>query len=136
MLNELDRLGFDVRAHELNRAGATRYHAMRPEDARLELHVATGREIERWRAQPGFTEIAYVDPRAPEEVEEYERLREQVFTDLANAGQEDLMARVDDALLMQGLNEDIAPETRRQLDRMLEIGLPTAVFLGPPSGAS
>ena len=46
------------------------------------------------------------------------------------------MARVDDALLMQGLNESIAPETRRRLDRMLEIGLPTAVFMGPPSGAS
>ena len=136
LLNELDRLGFDVRVHELNRAGATRYHAMEPEDARLELHVATGREIERWRAQPGFTEIAYVDPRPIEEITEYERLREQVFADLANAGQEDLMARVDDALLMQGLNESIAPETRRRLDRMLEIGLPTAVFMGPPSGAS
>ena len=96
LLNELDRLGFDVRVHELNRAGATRYHAMKPEDARLELHVATGREIERWRARPGFAEIAYVDPRPIEEITEYERLREQVFADLANAGQEDLMARVDD----------------------------------------
>jgi hypothetical protein len=137
MLNELDRLGYDVKAHELYTAGATRYHVIKPEDATLEVHVATGPEIERWRNDPkfaNFTEIAYVDPRPPEDVEEFERLREQVVGELTNAGQADLIPRVDDALMMTGINDAVAEDTREVLNRMLAIGLPTAVFVGPPSG--
>ena len=37
MLNELDRLGFDVRADEPHRPGATRYHVMKLADATIDV---------------------------------------------------------------------------------------------------
>ena len=42
LLNELTRLGFDVKAHPVNRPGSTRYHVMDPGAATTEVHVATG----------------------------------------------------------------------------------------------
>ena len=49
LLNELDRRGFDARAGEAFRPGATRYHVIDDRAPSLEVHLATGADIANWK---------------------------------------------------------------------------------------
>jgi hypothetical protein len=136
LLNELTRLGFDVKAHIVNRPGSTRYHVMDPADATIEVHVATGRDIERWQDDPRYEQITYVDPRPPADRAEFERLRSRVIADLRRDGFPDVAKLVDENLFTIGIDPRVPQETRDRMARMLELGMPTAVFIGPPSGGA
>ena len=57
LLNELDRRGFDVRAEEAFRPGATRYHVIDARKPSLEVHLATGPDIANWRHDSRFTQV-------------------------------------------------------------------------------
>jgi len=132
LLNELERQGLDVRADDVHRVGATPYRAMRPEDAMLEVHVAIGPEIDRWRVQPAFEEIAHTDPRTPAERAEFDELRAQVIDDLAYIGGGELVEIVDGNLFGLTFDDQVPQHTKDRIERMREIGLPIAVFVGPP----
>ncbi len=43
-----------------------------------------------------------------------------------------LVPRVDDNLFILALDLDVPESTRRVMARMLTLGLPAAVFIGPP----
>jgi hypothetical protein len=133
MLNELDRLGFDVRADEPHRPGATRYHVMKLADATIEVHVATGRDIDRWRTDPRYREVAYFDPRSEAERSEFEALRTQVIDDMEQSGLDDIVNQVDVNLFMLSLEPRVPPVADERITRMLEIGMPAAVFVGTPN---
>lgn len=135
MLNELLREGYDARARLVHRPGATRYHVAEPEDVEVEVHVATGPQIDLWRADRRYEEVAYADARSDAERAEFTRLRRAVVADLRAAGLHDLVGRVDDNLWSLGVDERVGPGTREKVARMLEIGMPSAVFVGPPSGS-
>lgn len=133
MLDELERRGFDVRAEAANRPGATPYRVMRATDASLEVHLAIGGAIAAWRRDhPEFEELAYHDPRTPKQRAEYARLRSRVIDDLAAAGLDELRPAVDENLFALELDERVPEATRHRLSRMAQLGLPGAVFLGPP----
>lgn len=136
MLNELDRRGFDVRANDAHRPGATRHRVIDPGDATVEIHIAVGRDIERWRADVQYEEITYFDPRTPKERVEFDRLRSQVVDELERERLSDAVPAVDDNLFVLGLDSRIPRGTRDRISRMLELGLPEAVFIGPPSGSA
>src|SRR4029077_9612068 len=82
LLNELDRRGFDVRAEEPFRPGATRYHVIDDRHPTLEVHLATGLDIANWRRRRGFTQVAAFDPRSATERAEFDRLRAAVAGEL------------------------------------------------------
>jgi hypothetical protein len=133
LLDELDRHGFDVRADAVFRPGATRNHIIEPEDATTEVHLATGEtEIERMRDRSAYREVAFVDPRSEAERAEFEQLRAEVAADLRAAGLDDRVAQVDDNLFMLGLAPGVPERTRDAIARMLALGMPAAVFIGPP----
>jgi hypothetical protein len=136
LLNELTRLGFDVKAHVVNRPGSTRYHVMSPEEATIEVHVATGRDIARWQNDPRYEEIVHVDPRPERDRQEFEQLRARVITDLERDGLPELAASVDENLFTIGIDRRVPQDTRDRMARMLVLGMPTAVFIGPPSGGA
>ncbi len=136
LLNELTRLGFDVKAHPVNRPGSTRYHVMDPGAATTEVHVATGRDIARWQNDPRYEQVTYVDPRPAADRAEFERLRSRVIEDLQRDGFDDVAKLVDENLFTVGIDPRVPQATRDRMARMLEIGLPTAVFIGPPSGGA
>jgi hypothetical protein len=136
LLNELLRKGYDVRAHMANRPGSTRFHVMEPEDATVEVHVATGRDIERWQNNYRYEEVAHVDPRNEREREEFERLRVQVMRELRAAGLGELVGQVDENLFTLGIDPRVPDAIKEQVAHMLDIGMPTAVFIGPPSGGA
>jgi hypothetical protein len=136
LLNELLRKGFDVRAHMANRPGSTRFHVMEPKDATIEVHVATGRDIDRWRGDTSYDEVASIDPRSEQQRAEFERLRVEVMEQLRAAGLGELTEQVDENLFTLGIDQRVPDETKALVAEMLDIGMPTAVFIGPPSGGA
>jgi hypothetical protein len=132
LLNELDRRGFDVRAEEAFRPGATRYHVIDARKPSLEVHLATGPDIANWRRDSRFTQVASFDPRSDTERSEFDRLHADVAADLRRAGLGDLVAQIDDNLFMLALAPRVPASARTSITHMLDLGMPMAVFIGPP----
>ncbi len=132
LLNELLRHGFDARASVVFQPGATRYHVVADGRATLQVHLATGVDIARWRADTRFHEVAFYEPRSAAERATFDGLHAQVLDDLQRAGLRDLVPRVDDNLFILALDLEVPESTRRVMARMLALGLPAAVFIGPP----
>ncbi|MDP9331733.1 MAG: hypothetical protein M3Q30_00255 [Actinomycetota bacterium] len=132
LLNELDRRGFDVRAEEAFRPGATRYHVIDARTPSLEVHLATGPDIANWRRDSRFTQVVSFDPRSDAERAEFDRLHAEVAGDLRRTGLGDLVAQIDDNLFMLALAPRVPVSTRTLISHMLDLGMPMAVFIGPP----
>jgi hypothetical protein len=136
LLNELDRRGVDVKAPSPHRAGATPYHVMNPKKAKYEVHLAIGKTIDTWRALPGYEEIAYYDPRTKAERIESDRLREEIIEDLRAAGLEEKIPQVDENVFTIALEPKATQEIREKISRFGDLGLPGAVFIGPPTSSA
>ncbi|HEX5095512.1 MAG TPA: hypothetical protein VFX21_05835, partial [Acidimicrobiia bacterium] len=133
LLNELVRRGYDVNAATVFRPGATRYHVMDPATATLEVHLATGPAIDAFRAEhPDFEEVASYDPRSSEEQAEAARLRDEVIDELEAAGLDASAKDVDLNLFMVGVDQQVPAATRDKIARIVELGMPVAVFVGSP----
>ena len=110
---------------------------MDPGDATIEVHVATGRDIARWQNDPRYEQVVFIDPRPEADKAEFERLRTQVIADLERDGfSDDVTKLVDENLFTVGIDPRVPQATRDRMARMLELGMPTAVFIGPPSGGA
>lgn len=131
LLNELDRAGFEVGASPFHRAAVTRHRVLEPAQATARVHLAVGADLARWRADPGFREVATYEPSG-DELDEIEELLHSVGAALGALGREDLVAhlredpqRLDGAAgLPFGVGLDVA--------RLIELRSPAAVFVGPP----
>ncbi|MDQ1509205.1 MAG: hypothetical protein QOG50_1049 [Actinomycetota bacterium] len=132
LLNELDRRGFDVRAGEAFRPGATRYHVIDNRHPTLEVHLATGPDIANWARDTRFEEVASFDPRSAAERTQFDVLHGQVVGDLRRSGLDRLVPQVDDNLFMLAILPKVPASTRTIVTRMLDLSMPMAVFIGPP----
>src|SRR4029079_2249247 len=103
LLDELHRRGFDVRAEEAFRPGATRYHVIDARTPSLEVHLATGPDIANWQRDSRFVRVAFFDPRSAAERGEFDRLHAEVATQLRGAGLGNLVAQIDDNPFMPAL---------------------------------
>ncbi|MBM3674521.1 MAG: hypothetical protein FJW88_06115 [Actinobacteria bacterium] len=131
LLLELEREGFDVGFPGRETIVPNRF--VGPDDATAVVHLAVGSaNIARWRAKPDMHEVAYVDIRTPAERAEYARLRAEAMRLLEEAGLEDQARRVDENLFTAIYTTGTPPRAKRLLERMLEIGQPAAIFVGPP----
>jgi hypothetical protein len=92
--------------------------------------------VDQWRAKPGAVEVAYVDPRTPEQQTEFARLRDESIQMLHAAGLDDIIPHVDDNLFGAAIDDRLTtPENQpiqERLQTMLDLGMPTAMFLAPP----
>ncbi len=131
--NELLRHGFDARAAFAFRPGSTRYHVMDPSVATIQIHLATGVDIACWRDDSRYQQVAYQDPRSAAERVEFERLHADVLAELRREGlPTDLDRQVDGNLFMLALSQSVPASTRKLMAKMLDLGMPAAVFIGPP----
>jgi hypothetical protein len=135
LLNELDRRGFDVGVVEVHGGGATTHRVLDPAEATAVVHLSIGPDIEVWRAKPGAQLVAYVEPRSRKERDLYERLRSEAIDQLQGAGLLELADSVDTNLFTTILNTRVPKPTKDRLAHMLKLGLPAAVFVGPPGTA-
>lgn len=84
------------------------------------------------RATPGAYEVGYFDHRSPEEIAEYSRHEADALAHFAAAGRHDLVSQLSKNVLLVAMDEDLPPEAEEPIQEMLELGLPTAVFVTPP----
>jgi hypothetical protein len=131
LVNELERAGLDVGAAEAWGVPVVPWRVRRPDQASAVVHLANGPAVERWRETPGAREIASFEPRSPAEVAEYERLRARLLALLEGAGLDERLADVDLNLFRVAIEPGLPPNAHAAVSRMLELGLPTSVFVGP-----
>ena len=135
LVNELERNGFEVGVLESYRAPATQYRVIEPGDATAIVHLATGVNIKKGRAQPGYREVAFIDARTSAQRAEYGRLRSRVIDELRRAGRSELVPLVDENVFAAAIDTRVPRHTRELVSRLLDLGLPAAVFVGPPRAA-
>lgn len=133
LLSELERRGFHVGAEEVHGPGVTTHRVLEPGQYTGVVHFSVGNDIAVWRAKRRVRQVAYVDLRSPAERARYARLRLQVIAGLKAARMEDQIPAVDGQLYGAALNPKVPKPTFRRMVQMLDLGLPTAVFVGPPS---
>lgn len=132
LLLELERQGFDVGVTRPNQAAATKHRVLDPSDATAVVHLAVGPDVERWRSLPSAREVAFVEPRSRAEREEYERVRSDVLDELSAAGLGELGPALDENVFVTANSVEVPQPIRDRIQRMIDLGLPAAVFLAPP----
>ncbi len=133
LLNELERSGFKVGLPDVYGAIVTKDRVMDAKDSTAVVHLSVGqRDIDIWRAKPGVVEVAAVDPRNARQQAEYQRLRKKVIRELTAAGLPDLVQNVDNNLFMATFQPQVPEEIQPPLIRMINLGQPSAIFVGPP----
>ena len=130
LVNELERNGFDVGASVPWGVPVARHRIRAPEDATAVVHLATGFHVGLWRARPDVAEIAYVDPRTPAQQAEYVELRALVRSELRRVGLDERLVDVDENLFAVAIDSRVPEAAQEAMTRMLDLGLPTAVFVG------
>lgn len=132
LVSELERRGFDVGGMPWTVVPLTAHRVIEPGAATAVVHLATGTSIDRWRSRPEAVEVAWADHRSDEERAEFHRLRSEVLASLVASGRDDVVVLVDGNLFGAALDTEVDTHTRRQMSRMLQIGVPYAVFVAPP----
>jgi hypothetical protein len=132
LISELERRGFDAKAYETYRVPVTPQRITTPDAVDAEVALVTGVNIDRWRAIPGVEEVAFVEPRSPEELTEFDQLRDEVIAGLDAAGLGELVALIDTNLFGLSVHPDLPAELEPLVARMLVLGEETAVFVAPP----
>ncbi len=95
------------------------------------IHLSVGEtNIDEWRAKPGVVEVAYYDGRTDAEKVEFAQLRTKARRLIAQAGADPDV--VDTSLTAASLNTALPLAATQAMSRMSDIGLPVAMFLGPP----
>jgi hypothetical protein len=131
LVSDLERLGFHVGVLDTWRVPVTHHRVFEPNEVDGEIHLAVGRFVDLWRAVPEARELAFDDPRSARQRAEYDALRAKVIADLTRAHRADEAELVDSNLFGLSLH-DMDDDTRKAVERMLELGSPGAVFLIPP----
>ncbi|CAN5302347.1 hypothetical protein BH20ACT3_BH20ACT3_04150 [soil metagenome] len=132
LLNELDRRGYDVGTDQVSPAAITPQRHLPRAEADAMVTFVVGDGMNAWRETPGVREVVYIDDRTPAERAEYERLEAEVVAELQLRDLSDVVEGLDVALALGAFDERVPPEVRQKVFRMLHLGEPAAVFLGPP----
>jgi hypothetical protein len=135
LLDELERRGYDVGVVEFHGAGAP-HRVLPANEADAVVHMAVGADMDNYEDRPGFERVAYVDPRTEAERAEYERLRARIIEDLEAAGLDELVSWVDTNGFGLFYEPEVPGATHDLVAAMLDLGSPTAVYVGPASSDS
>jgi hypothetical protein len=100
-------------------------------DATAVVHYSVGKDIDVWKAKPGVVLVREVDPRSPAEKVEARHLRAEIIRRLRAGGRDDLVPTVDDNLFAATFQPGVPVDAQRLMLRLLDIGQPAAVFVGP-----
>lgn len=131
LVNELERRGFHVGVAYAWRVPVTPQRVLRAGDSTAEVHLATGKFIDEWRAKPGVTEVAFIEPRDANQLARYNNLRAGAIAELKRLGLGDLVDEIDSNLFSVQLDPRVPPSLQATIDQMLLLGQPTAVFIAP-----
>jgi hypothetical protein len=133
LVTVLERAGFDAGMEPAFGVPITAHRTVRPDEATARVELVTGVYLDDWRRVPGAVEIGPVDLRSPEEVQELTDLRADVEVELEQEGLAELIPYLDTNLFRAAIDQRASEPLRVKMDRMLKIGLPTSVFITPPT---
>jgi hypothetical protein len=105
---------------------------MFPSQATAEVHLTSGQAIEAWEKLPGERRVAYYDPRNAAQRARFEQLRTEVVAELHRRGLDQLAQGVEGDNLALAFTPSVPADVLPDLQEMLDLGLPVAVFVGPP----
>lgn len=131
LVNELERRGLDVGVHETWRVPVTEHRVFPQGTYDAEVHIVSGDYIDEWRERPGYVEVAGADPRSPDERAEFDELHARVLERLDEIGRSDIADIIDVNLFGASLDPDLPGDVVDDLDRMLVLTTPVAVFIAP-----
>lgn len=133
MVSELERAGIRVGFPLIFSAIVRPKRIVTAAEATAVVHISVGRaDIRRWEAKPGAVKVATADLRTRAERLEAVRLRRRVRRELVATGHADLVRDLDENTFMATFVPGLPRGVQRHLLRLLEIGEPSAVFVGPP----
>jgi len=133
LVNELERRGLHVGVAQVFGPAMTPHRVLDPQEATARIHLASIASLDRWQRTPGAVQVAFSDPRTPQQLEEFGRMRAQVIDALRREGREDVVAAID--LDFAGVNLDrVAPWTVWLIQQLRNLGYPEAVFILPVDG--
>jgi hypothetical protein len=131
-LNELERQGFDVGVRRAHATGSVPHRVRAPEDATASVNYVIGQaNIDRWRSDPAAVEVTFFEPRTPSQLERFDELHAEVVAGLTDAGLNDLVTLLDNKLFLVGLDPRTPSDLADKVGQMMDLGLPTAVFVAP-----
>ena len=133
VLSELERSGVGVGVDERLSTEMRPHRVLGAGEATAALWVVSGEGIERWRELPGATEVALVDPRPQQDRLHQEELERRIRRELLDSGLPELAEDLGENYWAVRSNPRVGPDVDALIDSYIEIGLPTAVFLAPPS---
>ena len=130
-----DRAGFEVGTEPSHRLRAAPHLVMERSEATAVVLVATGPAIEDWRSRGTARHVASFDPRSPSQRRLQDRLREETKRALRDLGRRSLADQIDTGLLPAIFRASVDPRVPRavvdDMEQILELGVPIAVFVGP-----
>jgi len=132
-LLELERQGFDVGVPENMGTGAVRHRVRQPGWATARLIYAVGESrIEKVRDEGGIELVSY-EPRTPAEIKRFDRLYDEAVDELQAEGHDDLVEMLGNNLLQTGIQPSTPPDVARKIGQLMDLGMPTSVFVVPTS---
>ena len=131
LVDELERRGFDVGVPSTWRVPVTPQRVVTDGRADAEVRLATGFYIDEVAALPGAALVIEYDPRDADELVEYAELETRVVAGLRDAGLDELVPLVETNLFGVQVDPRVSPALQADVNRMLELGTPTAVFVLP-----
>ena len=132
VLNELDRRGYHVGSAPYFYTTATPWRVVDPQTATAEIVFATGGYIEQIRSAKGVVEVAFTDPRTTQQRATYDTLSAEVKARLNDEGLAELADAMDLNLFGVQLDQRVPRSINVLIDKMLQLGQPTAIFIAPP----
>jgi hypothetical protein len=134
LVSELERDGFDAGVYDTWRVPATQHRVIPPDQATAEVILVTGRYVEMLRADDRVVEVASTDPRTPAQRAEFDELRRDLIAEIRARGLDDLVPLVDSNLFGVRIDLRLPADVQELANRMLDLGVETAVFIGAPGG--
>ena len=134
LLDEMDKRGFDARVGDGAAHAAGSHRVRDAEDATALITLATGQAVEDLRAAPDAVELAHTDLTS-EDAAEAARQRARLIEGLEAEGSDDLVPMVDGNLLALVVDPGMPEEGIETLQRLFELGGPTAIFVQPGPAA-
>jgi hypothetical protein len=132
LVNELVRRGYDVGVEAQDGVKIGVHRVRSPQEATARIVLASGGWVDRWAAVPRVTRVAFDDPRSVAERAEFAEVRQAAIDALLAAGRDELVDLVDTDLFDLALNRGVGGDVSLLLGRMLDLGVPVAVFVVPP----
>jgi hypothetical protein len=131
LVSELEREGFHVGVLDTWRVPVTHHRVIDPAAATAEVRLATGFYIDTVAVLPGAELVIEIDPRDEGELAEYARIEADVRDALVQSGADDLVPLLETNLFGVQLDPRVPVDVQQQVNRLLELGTPTAVFIVP-----